>query len=101
MFLTPRSREGKSSRCPCLSFFRSVNFSLPFKHVNSDNPRTAHDLWASARGETVQQPGIAKINTSVYVYISKDAKRDPIDNYQAGFLKFHFPLLPLRFFSHT
>jgi len=48
----------------------------------------------------LQQPDIIKTNTSVYLYPSKNTKRDLIDDYQPDFLRF-LPLLLLCFLTHT
>lgn len=51
--------------------------------------------------KTLQQPDIIKTNTSVYLCLSKNTKRDLIDNNQPDFLKFTSPYSLLLFLSHT
>lgn len=95
--------KGKQSPCPCLNFSQSANFSLLVKHVNLDNPRSAHNSVSRAfsiQRKILQKPDIIKTNTSVYLHPSKNTKRDLIDDYPPDFLRF-FPLLLLRFLSHT
>lgn len=95
--------KGKQSPCPCLNFSQSANFSLLVKHVNLDNPRSAHNSVSRAfsiQRKILQKPDIIKTNTSVYLHPSKNTKRDLVDGYPPDFLRF-FPLPLSCFLSDT
>lgn len=105
MFPTLKSREGRSKiTVPVWASFKTSSSAFHLNMWNSDAPRTVCDPvseGSSMQRKTLHQPDIIKTNTSVYLYRSKNTKRDLIDNNQPDFFKFTFPHSLLLFLSHT